>query len=203
MRKMILTEEETNACITKIQAFYQLGQRLRQTSSNPADACSDGGRRWTPYLLDIARRFSREYTEEELDHLCEQIRRHRPAFGISHIGIMITIPATQRDCLQRDCIEKNWSTNDLKAAKLKWHRKKSGGGRRPQVTADNAVAQFLRHSDRLRRLCARVGTPCGTTPVILKELSPTMQQAIKAARKAMISLGNAAQAELRKTQCEE
>lgn len=200
MRKVRATEEESNVCVAEIRAFHQLGQRLRKTSSDPADVSRDGGREWPHYLLDIARRFSRKYSEADLDLLCEQVRTHRPAFGISHVGILITIPVRQREGLQRKCIEQNWSTNALKAAKMKRCRKKSSGGRRPQVTKDNIYAKIYRYASAGLRLNTTARKRWKGRPSILDGLPSDFGNAIEDAVRKLAFLQHAALTQLRKTQ---
>jgi hypothetical protein len=41
------------------------------------------------------------------------LHEHRPAFGVTHVVLLVTVPWPERAEIQMPCIEGNWSTYEL------------------------------------------------------------------------------------------
>lgn len=200
MSKSRGSQEQTSTRIEGIRAFHELGCKALQLPSNmPIDAQAMK-LKCKPGLLAVARRFAARYSQAKLDALCDQIAEHRPAFGTSHVGILIAVPPSKRLKLQTRCIKKNWSVRQLIAAKVKSCKPRSRGGRYPQVTASNAPVLIAEHANSYCRLVARMMKPLNGKPCVLDDMPSETRMSIMAGLPAMKRLRKAAQAQLGTTQ---
>ena len=121
------------------------------------------------------------YSEDRLEELRELLREHRPLFGTAHIGQLVTVPDWQdRQELQRDCVENNWSLRDLKIACKKRAAPRSRGGRHRRVTADSAPFLLEEAADSWRRFVGSLRRKEGGQRSILKRLPPNVRGRIRA-----------------------
>lgn len=86
-----VSREDAKRCIQEIRAFYQLGRDVRQSKDSIASYAEESGHK--PGKLTVARLFAGRYTAREVETLCNQVERRCPAFGISHLGILLTVTA--------------------------------------------------------------------------------------------------------------
>lgn len=100
----------------------------------------------SPTKLRKARQFAHRaegHSRERLDALCRLLREHRPIFGIAHVGLLVTVvPWPEREAIQKECIEGNWSTYELQAEIKKRYGARRQGGRRRQVPAEPGHVLF-------------------------------------------------------------
>src|SRR5436305_827887 len=101
----LATREEVNQAIREIRDYHEEGrkgldevpERSRQGARDIDAQAERLG--WNPTRLRKARQFAHReegYTQQRLNELCRLLREHRPIFGISHVGLLVTVPWPQR-----------------------------------------------------------------------------------------------------------
>lgn len=139
------TPTEVEAAIRRILKYHRLGLKNLKDIPTPvtfAKGAIDSRARQlqvNPTSLRKARQFAhpkKGYSQKQLDHLFRLLRKHRPQFGTTHIGILVTVPWTERRELQRTCIRENWSKSELEAEILKRLGPRRFGGRRRHLPDD-------------------------------------------------------------------
>ena len=139
-----------DAAIRAIRDYHAIGRRSIAKTPGKS-AYGDGkiaaeAKRFlrSETFLRKARQFAAAktgYSPERLEHLFRLLRRHRPSFGISHIGILVTLSwADGRADLQRRAIQGHWSKTELEAEIRLQFGHRRHGGRRRRVAADPAQA---------------------------------------------------------------
>jgi hypothetical protein len=184
--------------IDEIRALHGLGSESLQSSlriSGQVEA-------WDCTLarLALARRFAARYSEEQLDELCDLILKYRPIFGTSHVEILVAIPWPRREKYQRRCIKRNWSRKQLIAAKTRRFKRKSRGGRYPQVSLADAAVELELHANAFCRLVDFLSQPQHGEASILEGLSTRLRTWVELAHDPMKGVRKAARADLKKTQ---
>lgn len=116
------TADEVATAIWEIRAYHDQGrQSLRDLPSrgkHGARTIDEQAERlgWNSTRLRKARQFAHReegYSRKRLNELCRLLRAHSPVFGISHVGLLVTVPWPEREAPQRACVEGNWSTYEL------------------------------------------------------------------------------------------
>jgi hypothetical protein len=210
------TPEQVRAAITEIRAYHGHGckslqalprrggggyakqlikaeaERLRQ--EDPATG-------WNATRLRKARQFADEeegYSQKRLTELCQALRKGRPVFGVSQVGILVTLSwAEGREDLQRECIESNWSKAELELEVWRRVGPRRQGGRKRKVGGDPILAliQLNAMADTWRRWCAAAaGGDDGDeedAPRVLKALPQAIGKHIKTVSDAMSALREA------------
>src|SRR5262245_56865145 len=133
---------------------------------------------WNLTRLRKARQFARAdegYSREQLTELFRLQREHRPVFGVSHVGVLVTAPWPVRAEFQRLCIESNWSKGELETAIKARLGPRRFGGRRRHVAADpvHALVQLDELTNSWQRwyaVAAQEPEPNGRTHSILGRL---------------------------------
>jgi hypothetical protein len=120
--------------------------------------------------LQFARR-GYGYSARQLDRLCALLRKHRPVFGVSHVGILVTAPWPQRAELQQLCAAKNWSKAELEDEIKKRLGARRRGGRRRHVGADQGLllVQLAELTDTFQRWQAAAARDSGAALDALPE----------------------------------
>jgi hypothetical protein len=99
----LASREAVAEAIHEIRAYHQQGrQSLRelpergQHGARAIDAQAERlGSNWNATKLRKARQFANReggYSRQRLKELCRLLRKHRPVFGISHIGLLVMVP---------------------------------------------------------------------------------------------------------------
>lgn len=115
-QRPLATLEETNRAIKKIRAYYDCGWESLQQPDIPIKKQA-AELDWDITKLGKARQFAKletGYSEIQLHELFDLLLEYRPVFGISHIGLLVTVSWPEREQLQSECIENNWSLKDLR-----------------------------------------------------------------------------------------
>jgi hypothetical protein len=144
-----VTRADVSAAISEIRAYHAQGvQSLRELpvkGAYGAGAIDEQAGRlsWNPTKLRKARQFAHPesgYSGERLKELFRLLREHRPVFGVTHIGLLVSVPWPQRAELQSECITGGWSTYELQARIKRLFGTRREGGRRRRVSGDPAGA---------------------------------------------------------------
>jgi hypothetical protein len=128
------------------------------------------------------------------------LREHRPVFGTAHIGLLVTVAwASGRDALQRECIEHNWSKNELLAViKLRFGSRRQGGRRR-RLGTDEAglLVQLADMAETWRRWhnCASAAGEQGGEAA-LDRLPEAVRKEVRTVAKAIVKLRDVVDGEL-------
>lgn len=134
--------DEVKQSIEEIREYHAIGAKSRERRPGRAKhgkfEVDEEAKGWSVTKFLKARQFAAAYSADDLDDLCEHVRKHLPQFGTAHVGILVTIPdAKVRKKLQIRCIEKNLSKAQLIAlVKRHFFGPRSSGGRHRRVPRD-------------------------------------------------------------------
>jgi hypothetical protein len=157
------TRAEVAEAIRQIKAYHAQGKQSlkelpeRGRYGDRAIATQAKQRGWTETKLRKARQFASPeagYSKDRLNELFRLLREHRPVFGVSHVGILVTASWSEgRAKLQRRCILENWSKDQLEAKVKARLGPRRFGGRRRRVAEDpvQALVQVDEMADTWRR----------------------------------------------------
>lgn len=199
--------EEVTQAIREIRTYHEQGRRslreLPERGKHGARAIDEQAERlgWNPTRLRKARQFAHPktgYSRERLNELCGLLREHRPVFGTSHVGLLVTVPWPERETLQHGCVKGNWSTAELQAEIKRRYGSRRQGGRRRRVSADpgRALVQLDEMADTWRRWLAVVSEANEGEEAILDALPVAVNTQVNAVRRAVNRLRVAVSAEL-------
>jgi hypothetical protein len=146
--------DQVGEAVREIRAYWEQGRTsLRDVPETEYREDTIGnaarGLGWNVTKLRKARQFADPesgYTPQRLDELVRLLRQHRPVFGISHVGTLVTVPwddadeSKRRGELQRRCVEGNWSKAELVAEIKRLFGSRRHGGRKRRVAADRVGA---------------------------------------------------------------
>lgn len=191
--------EVIEIAIKQILAYHRQGKRsLRQLPGKGAHGREEiqaqaEALNWNPTKVRKARQFALLYGARELDELFRLLRKHRPIFGIAHVGVLVTIPeARERAALQRWCITQHQSTADLERDLKTRRPDQRHGGRRRNVAAEpaHALVQLAEMADTWRRWFeVAQGESQGTrTQSVLHRLPRTVREQVEAVYQTTRSL---------------
>ena len=97
------------------------------------------------------------YTKEDLEELFGQLRKHRPVFGSSFVGLLVTLSRGQRKSFQRRCIKEGWSKSRLESElKLLRPNQRQGGRRRRVLNERQAIVDLEEKCETWRRWLVEV-----------------------------------------------
>jgi hypothetical protein len=164
-------------------------------------------RGWNVTRLRKARQFAHAdegYSRERLNELFRLLREHRPVFGVSHVGVLVTAPWPARAEFQRLCIEQNWSKAELETAIKARLGPRRFGGRRRHVAVDpvHALVQLGEFTDSWQRwyaVAAEEPEGNGQTETVLDLLSEAVRAEARKVNRAMRRLGEAVTGELERS----
>jgi hypothetical protein len=155
------TPVEVQAAIASIRQYHEEGRRILQDVSmqgsyGQGSIQAQAERRgWNPTKARKARQFAEPttgYSPDRLNELCRLIRGYRPHFGISHVGILLTVPWPERAELQKQCMAEYWSKSELEAEIKRLYGSRRQGGRRRHVPdRDHALVQLDEMADSWQR----------------------------------------------------
>jgi hypothetical protein len=192
VQKRAPTSGQARTAIRAIRAYYHQGQLcLAETPSSGnygtrflEERCKQLGRAWNVTKLGKARQFADQYSPKDLRSLIRLLRKHHPVFGITHVGILLTVSKVRvRTKLQRWCIEGNRSTAELEAEIKKFFGVRRQGGRRRAVglDIDHVLVQLEVTCESWRRWYREVDPeqPPEGKQCILEQLPPKLQEGIR------------------------
>jgi hypothetical protein len=210
---------KVTAAVRAIRDFYALGRKIPPKRS-PREAYSQGDLAAAAERLGVpveiarqARQFANPthgYTREELDELCELIRRGQPdqaddlpVFGRTHVVRLLTVPKGRRARLQRAAVAGGWSSNRLAYEVGVRFGPRRHGGRKRRLPADalGLLTQVEGLCESWRRWVALV-TPDPELPEAkskaptLNDLPPRVRRLVRDADVALAKLHEAATNEL-------
>jgi len=202
-----VSREDVAQAIKEIRTYHDQGRQslreLPQRGKHGARAIDEQAERlgWNSTRLRKARQFAHSeegYSRERLNELCRLLREHRPVFGVSHVGLLVTVPWPEREELQRECAERNWSTSELQAEIKRRYGSRRQGGRRRRVSTDpdHALVQLGEMADSWRRWFAVVGEVNEEDETILDALPEPVRSRVGAVQRAVNRLRKAVNAEL-------
>jgi hypothetical protein len=207
--KRAVTSGQAEAAIRAIRAYYRQGQLCLAETPRSGNygigfvdkRCGRLGPSWNPTKLRKARQFADQYSQKDLRSLIRLLRQHHPVFGISHVGILLTVPAARlRTKLQRWCIEGRRSAAELEAEIRKRLGVRRQGGRRRAVSpeVDQVLVQIDMTCDTWRRWHRVIDPeqPPEGKPCILEQLPPKVQDGIRLVNRATKRLAAAVGDEL-------
>jgi hypothetical protein len=190
------SREEVAEAIPEIRAYHDQGREslreMPQRGKHGARAIDEQVERlgWNVTRLRKARQFAHRtegYSRERLNELCRLLREHRPDFGTSHVGLLVTVSWPQRERLQKEGIEGNWSTAELQAEIKKRFGSRKQGGRRRQVSGEpgRVLLQLDEMADTWQRWFAVVTEGDEEDRPILDALPEQVRERVRAASRAM------------------
>jgi hypothetical protein len=202
------SREEAGKAIQEIKAYHEQGRRslreLPRRGEHGARAIDEQADKlgWNPTRLRKARQFahnSEGYSRDRLAELCNLIRDHRPVFGVSHVGLLVTVPWPQRERIQKECVEGNWSTAELQAEIKRQYGARRQGGRRRRVSAkpEHILIQLDQMADTWRRWHMVVAKVNEAGQSALDPLPGEIRDRIKSTAKALTKLQEAVHVELK------
>lgn len=200
--------EEVSTAIREIRAYHEQGRQslrdLRQRGGYGVRAIDEQAERlgWTPTKMRKARQFAHRqqgYTRERLNELCRLLREHRPVFGVSHVGLLVTVDWPAREQLQRECIEGNWSKSELQAEVTRCYGLRRQGGRKKRVPSDPAqtLAQLDQEAKKWERWYAVASELNDEKETILNALPETVRERVQEVKRAVTRLRTAIADELK------
>jgi len=174
------TPSEVSKQIVRLKQYHQQGcESIASKASHVKQAKTLG---WAITKLDKARWFAQEYSEEALEALFASLQEHRPDFGVTHVGLLVTLRGhdqSARDELQVKCITDNWSTEDLQhQIEMRVGSRNSRGGRRPHVTAEATTIQVAKKANSLVRFINELKK---SGIAVSKKMGRQLQQTLKEA----------------------
>jgi hypothetical protein len=137
--------EEVSQAVREIRAYHDQGRQslkeLPERGKHGAGAIDAQAEAlgWNATKLRKARQFAHReggYSRRQLDELCRLIREYRPHFGTAHIGLLVTVAWREREGLQKECVEGDWSTSELQAEIKRRFGPRRYGGRRRRVSTE-------------------------------------------------------------------
>ena len=118
------------------------------------------------------RRVATDYDEEQIEHLAEQIRRHRSRFATSHLIRSLAVADRKtRDALVAQAVRESCTLSTLeRRVQVARGARRAGAGRRPFVPADREQSLVLLEGLCLRWLrwaeAAAGGLPAGVRKLV-------------------------------------
>lgn len=205
-----VSTEKVEAAIKAIREYHAQGRRsLKELPGRGeygdktlADQAKILG--WNNTKLRKARQFARKkvgYSGNHLKKLYILLRENRPNFGISYVGLLVTVPLILRDELQKECIVNNWSTAELKAEIKKRFGSRRQGGRRRHVSSnpESALVQLEEMAHTWQRwygVVTEVEEGGRKKKSILETFPGQVQEQLKATVRAIARLRDTVSAEL-------
>src|SRR5262245_34160583 len=204
------TRDEVNRAIREIEAYHRHGRQSlkempRRGRYGEGDIAGqvkrlrekEPGTHWSHTRIRKARQFADPeggYSRRQLDHLYRLLRKHLPVFGVSHVGILVTLGwAEGRAELQRRCVVSNWSKAELEAAVMRRLGPRRQGVRWRQVGEE--AGHLLPQLDAMAQSWERwYGVANGTLGKagrrrnVLPKLPPAIRKRVKAITGAMAGL---------------
>jgi hypothetical protein len=106
---------------------------------------------------------------------------------VAHVGLLVTVPWPEREVLQKECIEGNWSTAELQAEIKKRYGFRRQGGRRRQVPSEptHVLLQIDEMADTWLRWFAVVSEADDSDMPPLGALPDQIMERVKAVTRAM------------------
>jgi hypothetical protein len=199
-KRPLASKAQAKRQVNKIRAYHAEGKFSLALSSKVSKALHADALGWSGETQRKARQFATLYSEDQLDELCALILKCRPLFGTAHVDILLAIPWPRREKFQYRCIKRNWSRRQLKAAKTRRFKRKSRGGRYPQVSLADAVVELELHSNAFCRLVDFLSQPQHGEASILDGMSARLRAWVELAHDPMKGVRKAACADLKKTQ---
>jgi hypothetical protein len=151
------SHDEVMKKIAEIQDYHEEGRKsLKRPPSTTVQKQADA-LGWNITRLRKARQFARAksgYSQARLEELCDLLEHYGPIFGTAHIGLLVTVSWPEREEIQRECIEGNWSVLDLKTALKARRDSRSAGGRHRKVAPDDVLVRLEDVTTTWRRLRA-------------------------------------------------
>jgi hypothetical protein len=211
-----VTVAAVREAIEQIRAFHKVGcQSLGDLPGGDGRALdADAKRRkLTTALLRKARQFAHPehgYSEDRLKELCRLLRAHRPEFGITHVGIMVTAPWPHRADLQRRCITESWSKSQLEDEVKKLLGPRREGGRRRRVPTDCPLVlvqldemadtwqRWHRQATKERTIGRRIRTVLDLLPEAVRDQVGAVTRAVERLRGAIETALDAERAKLQR-----
>ncbi|MFO0881820.1 MAG: hypothetical protein U0840_31425 [Gemmataceae bacterium] len=186
--------EVVSQAIRDIRAYHDQGRQslrdLPQRGEYGGGAIDGQAERlgWNPTRLRKARQFAHPeegYSRDRLNELCRLLREHRPVFGVTHVALLVSVPWSQREELQRECVEGNWSTQELQTEIKRRFGSRRQGGRRRRVSSDpsHALVQLEEMAETWRRWLAVAGEQ-----EVLDALPEKVRERINAVNRAISRL---------------
>jgi hypothetical protein len=187
-KRPLASKAEVKQKIKDIRDYHDQGRESLDLPSEVTIRQQAQALKWSETKLRKARQFAHPklgYSEDRLDELCDLVLEHRPVFGTAHIGQLVTVSDwDDREELQRDCVENNWSLSELKLACKKQSAPRSRGGRRPKVTDHAVLIQLDDELTTYRRFVRELKRPRNGKRPILNRLAPKLRTEIRAFDKA-------------------
>ncbi len=202
MKSKKVTPEEAQKNAEAVRRFWEDGQAsLHRLQRLGADALKLGNKAAT-YAeeakrlgtnIDRAakqRRAAEEYTETQINALCESIERHRSRFGPSNLLVLLRVEdRRQRDAITRQAIRENWSYGKVvRAVQALRGERREHVGRRPRVPDDPV--------ERLLALDAAAEKWCRWCDAALPQLPEALHPLVAKTATAVRQLQGAATTEL-------
>jgi hypothetical protein len=209
------------AAVKSIKDFYALGRKIPPKRS-PREAYGQGDLAEVAEKLGVSVEFSRQarqladpeaggYTREELNELCDLIRRGQPdqsddlpVFGRTHVVRLLTVPKGRRAKLQRAAVEGGWSSNRLAYEVGVRFGPRRHGGRKRRLPEDvvGLLAQAARMCETWRRWIGLVTLDpeqpkVKTKAPSLDDLPPKIRRLVRGADAAMAKVHEATTDELK------
>jgi hypothetical protein len=122
-------------------------------------------------MVEKARRFTQEYSRQDLTALCREIEKGGFPLGVQHVVRMMRVKSQrQRQRLLQKTINNRWSCRDLASAVQRLTDRRPRAGRTPVVgSTGDAVQRLLSICEQWRRLHGVImGTKNGDEAVGLK-----------------------------------
>lgn len=193
--------EESEKVIQDVMTLYRQGKSIVDEIANAADRVTilSLAVKWDRKAneLTFARNFATRYTPKQVDRLCGKIRKGQSSFGMSHLGILVTVSEVKvRGKLETMCIKKKWSLSQLKAAKAEHCKVDSSRGRPPRVLKGNLVFLLHKNANRFCRLVESADRAAEGPSTFLEGLPPEVARVVKEAYAQMKALRKETQAHL-------
>jgi hypothetical protein len=198
--RSLATPEEVAQKIEQIIDYHARGKESLQHSLRPDDQAIELG--WNVTKLRKARQFARQqsgYNQQQLEALCELLIEHRPVFGISHIGLLVTVPRPERDKFQHRCIVNNWSVQKLETEIKSRFGIRSPGGRKRRFESDEVFVLIEDMTTAWYRFFFAAKTSQQDQPPGIKKLSKPIFVKLRAVLQPMLRLRAAVQTMLAPT----
>jgi hypothetical protein len=195
-----VSKGQAESQVNKIRDYYEQGKISLALSSRSSVIQHAEELGWSQETMRKAKQFATLYSEDQVDELCGLILKYRPIFGTAHIGHLLSIPWPSREKFQYRCVTRNWSCRELKAAKTRRFKRRSRGGRYPQVSLADAVVELELHANAYCRLVDFLTQPQDGEASILDGLSARLRAWVELAHDPMRGLRKAARQDLKKTQ---
>jgi hypothetical protein len=218
MKKKPAAPDQVEAAVNSLRTFWRTGRESwkRVAATSPSEGASTAKRRkdkkkpkagythgrkldvlheeaegvgFNHDTLKKAWKASQEYTEEQLNELCDLVAEHRARFGATHLIRLLAIKdRKRRDALTRTAIRGRWGVTRLERAIQAVNGRREHVGKRPTIPDGdqellNAVVALC---EKWVRFCAGAE----------ERFSDEMNAAMGRATKAVQAVKRAADAEL-------